>query len=37
MTAALEDIAPGVLVYGVIPGREVMAVALSWHGQGVDR
>ena len=33
MVAILEDLTPGTLVTGVVPGRDVTAVALSWHGQ----
>jgi hypothetical protein len=32
MTARLEDLRPGTSVGGVVPGREVTAVALGWHG-----
>ena len=28
----LEDLVPGALVGGVVPGRQVTAVAVSWHG-----
>jgi len=32
VSARLEDLAPGEVVAGVVPGREVTVVALSWHG-----
>jgi hypothetical protein len=32
MTATLEDLRPGTSVGGVVPGKEVTAVALGWHG-----
>jgi hypothetical protein len=32
MTASLEDLRPGTSVGGVVPGKEVTAVALGWHG-----
>lgn len=32
MSARLEEIVPGSVVAGVVPGRNVTAVALSWHG-----
>jgi hypothetical protein len=28
----LEDLAPGAVVDGVVPGRQVTAVAVAWHG-----
>jgi SNF2 family DNA or RNA helicase len=32
VSARLEDLAPGAVVGGVVPGKDVSAVALSWHG-----
>jgi hypothetical protein len=32
MSARLGEIAPGSVVAGVVPGRNVTAVALAWHG-----
>lgn len=32
MSARLEELATGAVVAGVIPGRDVTAVALAWHG-----
>ena len=32
MSAPLEDLVPGTLIGGVVPGKEVTSVALAWHG-----
>jgi len=32
MSATLEDLTPGAVVEGAVPGRQVIAVAVSWHG-----
>ena len=32
MSVALEDLAPGILITGVVPGGEVTVVACAWHG-----
>jgi superfamily II DNA or RNA helicase len=32
VSARLEDLAPGAVVGGVVPGKDVNAIALSWHG-----
>ncbi|HLI14870.1 MAG TPA: helicase-related protein [Acidimicrobiales bacterium] len=32
MSARLEDLVPGAVIGGILPARDVTAVALSWHG-----
>ncbi|MGC8627585.1 MAG: DEAD/DEAH box helicase [Acidimicrobiales bacterium] len=32
MSATLEDLAPGAVIEGVVPGRQVTAVTVAWHG-----
>ncbi|MHB8290095.1 MAG: helicase-related protein [Acidimicrobiales bacterium] len=35
MSAHLEDLAPGTVIGGVVPSKDVTSVALSWHGSSV--